>query len=427
MRQFFRLPCCLALWGLGNMFATAAEEPSRPAASLHPGDLVAICGDSITEHALYSVFIESYLLMCQPQPALEATQFGWSGETSWGFLTRLDNDVLPFHPNVATICYGMNDGHYRTDGPARLQKYREATTAIVNAFKKSGVRFIVVGAPGVVDRDSYKRYDQAGQNQILSDLSNTAKEVAAREQVTFAPVHEAMIKAMDLAKARYGSAYHVAGLDGIHPAPNGHLIMAYAFLKALKCPGDIGTITIDYATGQAQTDPGQKILRYLDGVLELESSRYPYCFAGDPADPNATSGIIDFIPFNQDLNRYLLVVRHAPAAGLRVTWGPASKVFTPQQLQQGINLAAEFMENPFSAPFATVQAAIKTRQTWEKTAIKGMLHPVLEWNLTFPEEKETMHRLTEKILQKTKDRRLATTQSVLPVKHTLTLTPANGS
>ncbi len=33
---------------------------------LEPGDRLGVIGDSITEQKLYSVFIEDYLLMCQP-------------------------------------------------------------------------------------------------------------------------------------------------------------------------------------------------------------------------------------------------------------------------------------------------------------------------------------------------------------------------
>src|SRR5438552_18817579 len=77
---------------------------------LKPGDSVALCGDSITEQKLYSVFIEDYLLMCQPVSNPETMQFGWSGEKADGFLARMENDVLRFKPRIATTCYGMNDG-----------------------------------------------------------------------------------------------------------------------------------------------------------------------------------------------------------------------------------------------------------------------------------------------------------------------------
>ena len=55
--------------------------------ALKAGDYVAVIGDSITEQKLYSVFIEDYLLMCQPAPNLRSTQFGWGGETSWDATT----------------------------------------------------------------------------------------------------------------------------------------------------------------------------------------------------------------------------------------------------------------------------------------------------------------------------------------------------
>ena len=51
---------------------------------LQNGDYVAVVGDSITEQKQYSVFIEDYLLMCQPAADLRQTQFGWSGETLLG-------------------------------------------------------------------------------------------------------------------------------------------------------------------------------------------------------------------------------------------------------------------------------------------------------------------------------------------------------
>src|SRR5882757_4460324 len=85
------------------------RSPAQQAGQLQAGDTVAVCGDSITEQKQYSVFIEDYLLMCQPAPDLKAHQFGWSGEKADGFLGRMSAEVLPFAPTVATTCYGMND------------------------------------------------------------------------------------------------------------------------------------------------------------------------------------------------------------------------------------------------------------------------------------------------------------------------------
>ena len=100
------------------------------AGGLQAGDTVAICGDSITEQKLYSVFIEDYLLMCQPAADLKAHQFGWSGERADGFLSRINAEVLPFGPTVATTCYGMNDGAYSAIDAGRQTAYRRNTEAI---------------------------------------------------------------------------------------------------------------------------------------------------------------------------------------------------------------------------------------------------------------------------------------------------------
>ena len=61
---------------------------------------------------------------------------------------------------------------------------------------------------------------------------------------------------MGKAKAKYGDSYPVAGGDGIHPGANGHLVMAYAFLKGLGVDGNIGTITVDLGTKKATGSDG---------------------------------------------------------------------------------------------------------------------------------------------------------------------------
>src|SRR4051794_37518899 len=97
---------------LAVLILLAAAGATVSAEQLQKGDTVAVVGDSITEQCKYSVYIEDYLVMCQPAGELKQTQFGWSGETSWGFQSRMQNDMLRFKPTVATTCFGMNDGGY---------------------------------------------------------------------------------------------------------------------------------------------------------------------------------------------------------------------------------------------------------------------------------------------------------------------------
>ena len=57
----------------------------RADALIQPDDMLAICGDSITEQKIYSVDMEDYLLMCQPTMGQRIAQFGWSGEPRRAF------------------------------------------------------------------------------------------------------------------------------------------------------------------------------------------------------------------------------------------------------------------------------------------------------------------------------------------------------
>ncbi|HEY5953220.1 MAG TPA: SGNH/GDSL hydrolase family protein, partial [Terrimicrobiaceae bacterium] len=246
-------------WVAGSLWLIGLSSGQLPlrASGLQPGDVVAICGDSITEQGLYSSFVETYLLACQPAKDIRTHQFGLSSETSWEFLNRVEADVLRFRPTVATTLYGMNDGGYGRIDPEREAAYRRATTEIVEKFKSGGVRFIVVGSPGAVDTDSF---DAGGTNVVgaeeyntrtLRGLARIAREVASQEGVAYADVHSLFTDVMAKAKAKFGSHSHVAGADGVHPAANGHLIIAYAFLKALGCDGDIGSIKVDLGTNEA--------------------------------------------------------------------------------------------------------------------------------------------------------------------------------
>src|SRR5580765_6464899 len=123
---------------------------------LKPGDSLAVCGDSITEQKLYSVFIEDYLLMCQPVSNVQTSQYGWGGETAEGFSRRMENDVLRFKPRVATTCYGMNDGRYTKFTDTIGDFYRDNMSKVVETFTMNNVR-VVVGSPGCVDSTTFNQ------------------------------------------------------------------------------------------------------------------------------------------------------------------------------------------------------------------------------------------------------------------------------
>ncbi len=398
-----------------------AWQSANAQTKLKDGDYVAVIGDSITEQQLYSKFIEDYLLMCKPALDLRATQFGWGGETAPGFARRMANDCLRFQPTVATTCFGMNDGAYSPMDPGKANRYRDGQKSIVDQLKQANVRVIVVGSPGVVDADTFRRDPAAATmyNKTLAEERDIAKALADQEGVLFANVFDPMMDVMTKAKAKYGRDYNLAGGDGVHPNQNGHLVMAYAFLKALGCDGNIGTITIDLDGGRASATDGHKVLSYQDGVAEIESSRYPFCFYGDPKSPSATTGVIAFFPFNDDLNRFKLVVSGAKGDRVKVTWGNASKEFAAADLAKGINLAAEFLDNPFSGPFKKVEDVIARQQGMEVQLIKSLVHNLIQYKEIAPDESPAIEKIAAALVRKDKEARDASAAAVKPVTHTI--------
>jgi lysophospholipase L1-like esterase len=389
---------------------------------LRQGDYVAVIGDSITEQRIYSQFIEDYLLMCQPAGNLRATQFGWGGETAPGFASRMANDTLRFQPSVATTCFGMNDGGYSPMEPGKAKRYYDGQRSVVEQLKKAGVRLIVVGSPGCVDADTFGGHSPeraAMYNKTLAAVRDIARQVAQEQGVVFADVYDPMVSVMTKAKAKYGSAYHLAGGDGVHPDRNGHLVMAYAILKALGCDGRIGTITVDLAGNKAEASEGHKVLSCTTGQVEIESSRYPFCFYGDPAQTGSTRGVLEFIPFNEELNRFQLVVQGLGGQKAKVTWGKVTKEFPAGDLAKGINLAAEFLDNPFSEPFRKVEEKIAAQQAMETPLIKSLLHNLPAYKQMVPEESQAMERIAETLLKKDQVARDASAAAVTPVRHTI--------
>jgi lysophospholipase L1-like esterase len=272
----------------------------------------------------------------------------------------------------------MNDGQYRPYAEDIGRAYESNMRRSVAAMEKAGVKTMVLGSPGVVDTKYFRNGNFGAQpagegyNQNLGKLRDINKRIAPELGQLFADVHQPMLDAMAKAKAAYGEDYDVGGRDGVHPSANGHLIMAYAFLRGLGCDGSIGEITLDM-NGAAKVSAGHKVAGGSGAQVEIESTRYPFCFDSDPKASHSTRSITPFFPFNQDLNRLVLKVKNLNTPKAKVTWGEESKEFTREELTAGVNLAAEFSKTPFDNNFRQILDAIGKKQNFETSMIKGMV------------------------------------------------------
>ena len=353
------------------------KAPKAGALIFKKGDHLAICGDSITEQKMYSRLIETYLTVCVPDLKITARQFGWSGDPAEGFLRRMTNDCLRFQPNVATLCYGMNDYRYKPMDAATDLWYRSNYTAVVRAFKASGTR-VILGSPGCVGKVASWVKSASGtleeHNLHLCALRNIDVEIAAREKTRFADVFWPMFTAGFAARQKYGPDYALAGKDGVHPGWAGQLVMAAAYLKGMGLDGDLGTFTVDLKKPKARATAGHTVDRAGAGEFTFTSHRYPFCATGELNRDDSLRSAMTLIPFNQELNRLRLVAKGATAPTYKVTWGTSSKVYAAGQLAKGVNLAEDFVVNPFSEPFQKVEAAVLAKQAYETQQIQKEFH-----------------------------------------------------
>jgi lysophospholipase L1-like esterase len=397
---------------------------------------VAVVGDSITEQKLYSKYVECWLLACSGVPDVQVMQFGWSGERADGFAKRAANDLAVFRPTVATLCYGMNDGGYQAWKPEIGQTYEANMRKVLDQLQEAGVKTVVVGSPGAVDTNFFRPGQTMGDqpanvayNDTLAHLRDIDRRLATENGLRFADVHASMTDAMRKANEARGPKYDVCGGDGFHPGPNGQLLMAYAFLKGLGVDGAIGTIDVDGRAGTAAATPGHSVrgTRADDGrvTVEVESGRWPFCFEGDGTSSASTRSILPFVPFNDDLNRYVLKAKNLAAPRAKVTWGGESKEFTREQLEKGVNLAAEFGRTPFDEPFAALSAAVAEKQAYETFMIKQIITDFrqIPGIGDDPEAQAAAKLLGDRLMRRWRDLEKKVRERLVPVKHTLTIEP----
>jgi hypothetical protein len=330
---------------LGNTFLRANL--------LQPNDRLAICGDGGIDAP--GIYIEDYLLMSVSVAGLQVAQFSWGAGDPAAFLARLSPDVLPFKPTAALLDFNGGDVTTR----AKVQ------TDLVEALKKAGVRTIVIGSPACVDSVTFQHdpAKAAAENTRRGALADIDKSVAAKEGVAYADVFGITMAATTQAKALHGDSFEVEGDAGA-------LAVATAFLKALGCSRDIGTLTLDYAADKTEGTPGQKIVSYQDNTLKVESTRLGFWFPGHgvggtdtPPWPN-----LNYLTFTEELNRYMLVVKNLPTARTKVYWGDANVDFSSDELAEGVNLSAVVpgFGNPFGGLDSGVDNGVRMQQEVER-------------------------------------------------------------
>lgn len=407
-------------------FQPASPLPPRKPFALQRGDRLLLVGASITEARRYALMLETYLSVCAPELEVEVRNIGKCGETAEGFLARIETECLSHRPTVATLGYGMNDSGYRNHNTAAVERFRNALAAVVETLQAAGVRVAMGAVTCIGQLPPWPFIAECGCtldgiNGTLLAIRNEAVALAQARGLPFCDHFWNLYRARLESERRYGRDYAVCGLDdGVHPSWAGHVVLAHGWLCTLGLDGNLGSLTIDLAARTGSGEGGHSFTPIAkEDVYGFVSARYPFCARGAPDKDWSVRSGLTLVPFDRDLNRLTLKVTGATAPRYRVDWMNQSAmleewhVYTREQLEQGINLAADFHQNPFSVVFHRVEDLIAQKQTIEA-------HEV--WHGWEWEKKDPAAGLAEAEARRA-ELRQAIRREFKPVSHTIRIQP----
>jgi len=243
-----------------------------------PDGRILFLGDSVTMEGTYVSIIEYELQKTFRDRAIDLIGLGLSGETASGLSEimheplhgyvrpcvhqRLGAVLAKAKPSVIVACYGMNDGIYHPQSPARMQAFQDGIQRLIADSRAAGAKVLLLtpppfdpvpvrakllpeDAPEFSYRAPFARYDTVLQDYSRWIMGLDLPGVRAVDLNT--PLTDY------LQRRRTRNPDFCFSRDGIHPSPAGHLLMARTVLQTWGLP--IPTHDLDLELRTIQADP----------------------------------------------------------------------------------------------------------------------------------------------------------------------------
>lgn len=175
-------------------------------------------GDSLTNGWLadkgYLDFLREMLEEKYPHCDLHIINSGIPGDTAFGGLHRLDEDVINHHPDIVFIQFALNDA-FSGYSPG---DFMDNVQGIIDEIhSKSAAEIVLITSVHIF----YKM-----ENDVATIFYNLLNKLALKNKLPIAKVHEHWKSSID----ENESGRYVQD-DGIHPNSEGYRIMAEAIMK----------------------------------------------------------------------------------------------------------------------------------------------------------------------------------------------------
>ena len=343
-------------WILAAALLAGTAAPAQTIAPFKDGDRVVYLGNSITDGGHYHSYIWLYYMTRFPEMNLRMYNAGIGGETAGGMFKRLDGDVFSKRPTVLTVTFGMNDTGYMEyngddAGAFGEKKYRECYDNFKKMEKRlqilDGVRVVMLGgSPYDETAQIENNAPLRGKNAVMDRVVGFQKESAAANGWEFVDFSAPMVEIGRRVQAGQPS-FSLSMGDRIHPDNDGHMVMAYLFLKAQGFAGkEVADIRIDAAKGEVLESANCKIsnLRkygrdlsfdYLANSLPYPMDTVAHGWGMKRGQANAAK----LVPFVEEMNREMLTVKGLKGNYSVLIDGEKIGTWSAGELAEGINLA----------------------------------------------------------------------------------------
>ena len=317
MRKFYSL-----LIGIG-LSATACAQTIAP---FKAGDRVVFVGNSITDGGHYHSYIWLYYMTHFPNRRITCFNAGIGGDAIGQIAARFNDDVLSKKPTVLTLTWGMNDtGYfewYRSDAQDFINKrligsYATYATVEDKLKNRPDIRKILIGGSPYDETSKFtKKNIYPHKSEALAKVVAHQQESAEKNHWGFVDFYHPM-DAINKREQLKDSTFSLTPNDRIHPDNDGHLVMAYLFLKAQglnnNSVADIGINATDKKLSKCVNCSISNMLATAKSVsFDYLAKSLPYPLDTIPrgwGNNKKQSDALKVVPFNNDFNKELLTVK----------------------------------------------------------------------------------------------------------------------
>jgi lysophospholipase L1-like esterase len=353
-KSAMRSPFLLIVFLISCFFAF-----SQSFAPFKKGDRVAVVGNSITEAGLYESYIWLYYMTRFPEDRLEVYNCGIGGDIAEQIYERFDDDVLSHKPTVITLSFGMNDsryGEYLQPGADTVEK--AAVNTSYHSYLKieqqlealKDTKIILLASSPYDETVKYKTGLYPGKSKTLLKIAEFQEAAAKKNNWGFVDFNRPMT-AINTRGQLTDSLFTLCGKDRVHPLSQGHMVMAYLFLKAQGLQGKpVAEVNMDISNKSGVETKNCTVTQlHLNGqTVSFDylayALPYPLNTESNSWNENHTQADVEkVVPFNEAFNLELLQVKGLSAENkYSLKMGDQSiGVWMGADFAKGINLAVQ--------------------------------------------------------------------------------------